>query len=103
MTDPIESEGVVEMWWVKNGSAKFRPLEESRFSRKHRFNIDGKWLFVCHYCERTFPIKMLTKDHKIPKVKGGNNKDINLLPACSKCNSEKGEKDYEVYLKEIRK
>lgn len=48
----------------------------------------------CYYCERPFGVAIYgtdivlakTKDHVIPKSKGGNNTKTNLVPACSKCN-----------------
>lgn len=48
----------------------------------------------CYYCERPFGVAVYgteivllkTKDHVIPKSKGGNNTQTNLVPACGKCN-----------------
>lgn len=44
---------------------------------------------TCAYCNST---KDLTLDHVIPKSKGGLNTWTNLVTACFKCNSRKGDK-----------
>lgn len=52
----------------------------------------------CYYCEREFNVahygsnKALakTKDHIIPRSRGGINKSPNLVPCCSECNGFKG-------------
>jgi hypothetical protein len=43
----------------------------------------------CMYCGST---KHLTIDHIIPKSKGGGDTWINLVVACSTCNTKKGDK-----------
>jgi hypothetical protein len=43
----------------------------------------------CQYCGAT---KHLTIDHIIPKSKGGGDSWINLVVACSSCNTKKGDK-----------
>lgn len=53
----------------------------------------------CHYCKERFGINNLTKDHIIPLSKGGNNNIANIVPACRACNSSKGNKDYETWIK----
>lgn len=59
-----------------------------------------KWKMVyglrCAYCCEdcsNFP----TIDHLLPRSKGGGNRLENLVLACSKCNSEKGDKLPEEY------
>jgi hypothetical protein len=37
--------------------------------------------------------KAITVDHIVPKAKGGTNRQINLIVMCSRCNSEKTDKD----------
>lgn len=52
----------------------------------------------CYYCEREFNIAHYgsnralakTKDHIIPRSRGGINKSPNLVPCCSECNGFKG-------------
>ncbi len=43
----------------------------------------------CQYCGST---KHLTIDHVIPKSKGGGDTWLNLVVACSTCNTKKGDK-----------
>jgi 5-methylcytosine-specific restriction endonuclease McrA len=43
----------------------------------------------CQYCGST---RHLTIDHIIPKSKGGSEEWTNLVVACSKCNTKKGDK-----------
>lgn len=52
----------------------------------------------CYYCQYEFGIYselrelnlIRTKDHIIPKSKGGNNSELNIIIACSQCNTLKG-------------
>ena len=37
-------------------------------------------------------VRLMTKDHVIPKSKGGKNVPSNYVTMCDKCNSEKGNK-----------
>lgn len=41
----------------------------------------------CHYCKRG-PVS-LTKDHVIPRARGGTNHYANLVPCCTPCNMRK--------------
>lgn len=47
---------------------------------------------TCQYCGKRFPAKDLTKDHVIPKVKGGRTSWDNVVAACGPCNTRKGDK-----------
>ena len=40
----------------------------------------------CHYCDSM----ATTRDHIVPKVKGGRNARWNLVPSCRLCNQAKG-------------
>lgn len=44
---------------------------------------------TCQYCLNSIPFNSATKDHVVPKSKGGTNHDFNLVLACRKCNTEK--------------
>lgn len=59
----------------------------------------------CIYCEGIFAQVMYegqkplikTRDHIIPKYKGGNNRDLNKVYACNDCNHLKGHKTPEEF------
>ena len=63
------------------------------------FDRDGG---VCHYCEEELPRNADWHiDHKTPVVKGGSNDSVNLVLSCAKCNIEKSDKDYELFVSSI--
>jgi len=49
----------------------------------------------CHYCGCG---GKLEEDHIIPVCKGGGHTKENIVPACKRCNAEKGVSDYEDYV-----
>ncbi|MDH5474771.1 MAG: HNH endonuclease [Cyclobacteriaceae bacterium] len=52
-----------------------------------RLNVFKRDSFTCQYCEKK---EHLTLDHVLPKSKGGRSTWNNLVTACSRCNSRKG-------------
>ena len=66
-------------------------------------NRDG---FNCHYCNQPLTLlsnrnNSVTRDHKIPKSKGGNKRgsgSTNIVLACFRCNSKKGDMEYNKFL-----
>ncbi len=64
-----------------------------RFFRNHivlnRMNILKRDDFVCQYCAKKS--NTMTIDHIVPKNKGGKDDWENLVAACSKCNTKKGD------------
>ena len=44
----------------------------------------------CVYCGINLTAETLTRDHVIPKVRGGYKGDRNIAPACRSCNEAKG-------------
>ncbi len=60
------------------------PYKGMVLTRENVFKRDG---FKCQYCGTT---KELTLDHLIPKAKGGKSSWNNLVTACKRCNSRKG-------------
>ncbi|GIR42240.1 MAG: hypothetical protein CM15mP53_01560 [Ectothiorhodospiraceae bacterium] len=51
------------------------------------FQRDAK---TCMYCGETFAVKDLSRDHIIPLSKGGEDKWMNSVTACKRCNNQKG-------------
>lgn len=60
------------------------PYKGVVLTRENVFKRDG---FKCQYCGTS---KELTLDHLIPKAKGGKTTWNNLVTACKRCNSKKG-------------
>jgi len=50
---------------------------------------------LCAYCGNQFTKNQLTKDHIVPRSKGGKNTWTNLVTCCKKCNGKKGDKTLE--------
>ncbi len=55
---------------------------------------------ICHYCQKKFPIKVLTMDHVIPLSRGGRSTKGNLVPCCKACNTAK-KSDFPAELEEL--
>lgn len=53
----------------------------------------------CIYCETQINADNATTDHIIPISTGGNNCQVNLMVCCSKCNNERGNIEFNRYLK----
>jgi 5-methylcytosine-specific restriction endonuclease McrA len=60
------------------------PYKGIVLTRENVFKRDG---FKCQYCGAS---KELTIDHLVPKAKGGKSSWSNLVTACKRCNSLKG-------------
>jgi hypothetical protein len=58
-------------------------------SKKVRFDIFKRDLFVCQYCGRKPPAVVLEVDHVIPVSGGGSSDEHNLLTSCFDCNRGK--------------
>lgn len=57
-------------------------------------HVEGKntWHFNLYALDENGNEVLMTKDHIIPKSKGGSNNINNLQPMCSQCNSKKADK-----------
>lgn len=47
----------------------------------------------CHYCQKPVIDRDKTKDHIVPRSKGGTSKSMNLVPSCRPCNWRKAAQD----------
>jgi len=63
--------------------------QKVKFSKYGVFSRDH---FTCLYCGCQPGVKNLTIDHVVPRCKGGKTDWTNVVAACSKCNSRKGDK-----------
>lgn len=63
-----------------------------------RKSIKDAWDNRCAYCGRTpivdASLTDLTIDHVRPKSKGGEDRTCNVIPACKRCNGQKGSDEW---------
>jgi len=64
--------------------------------RALRQSVHNRSKGACHYCGRTKGL--LTVDHVVPLARGGSWHISNLVGACSKCNSLKGNMSAEEFI-----
>ena len=87
--------------WLKNDPERMKLYSQKSRAKKQGVKIIDftyyQWIELieeykhcCAYCEKHF--MDLTIDHVIPLSKGGNHTKSNIVPACFKCNVEKGTK-----------
>ena len=65
-------------------------LREMKFNRQNLFERDG---YRCQYCGGSFPAKELNMDHVVPRDRGGKTNWENIVTACIRCNSRKGNRE----------
>lgn len=53
----------------------------------------------CYYCRRIIDLSEATRDHIVPKARGGKKRQENLVLACRACNHEKAHTPVSDYLK----
>lgn len=76
----------------------FNPHKHANVALSNK-TLFGRDRHVCAYCGGHFPnFHMLSKDHIMPKSRGGENTWMNCVTSCKDCNSKKGNKT----LKEAR-
>jgi hypothetical protein len=76
-------------------------LEEADFleSRELREAIHAREGGLCFYCLRRLTPTMRCLDHVVPRVQMGGNSYRNVVSACSECNSLKGERCAEDFVR----
>src|SRR5688572_19952990 len=68
-----------------------------------QYKMDADKLYCCYCGEQILFLSQLTIEHIVAKSKGGNNTPLNKTPCCKSCNSQKGNKYLDVWLKELVK
>ena len=62
------------------------------FSLPSHKNILIRENFTCAYCGCKITLRSITKDHVIPRSKGGKDDLLNVVAACKACNGKKSDK-----------
>jgi hypothetical protein len=68
-------------------------------TRERRQAIHAREGRYCFYCLGRLRPRVRCLDHVVARVRGGGNGYRNLVSACSECNSQKGERRAEDYLR----
>ncbi len=63
------------------------PRREVKFNRR---NIIARDEYKCQYCGKRFNASHLSIDHVLPRSRGGKSTWLNVVAACSPCNTRKG-------------
>jgi len=74
---------------VKGVDKNFRVRTVPPLSNSELFRRDQH---ICLYCGREFPVSELTRDHVVPRSRGGKNTWTNVVTACRRCNHYKGDR-----------
>ena len=70
----------------------FNPYKHSTVALTNR-TLFGRDRHVCAYCGGHFPnYNSLSRDHIMPRSRGGENTWMNVVTSCKECNAKKGAK-----------
>lgn len=105
-TDCKECYNITRKLTKNKAVAKFLNNTKHRTKEEGTYTLDD-WKSVmlafrgrCAYCGQTQSRgARLTRDHAVPVSKGGPTTRWNIVPACQKCNSRKGDNDLETWYK----
>lgn len=80
----------------------FDPYKHGRVALSNR-TLFGRDRNLCAYCGKHFPnYNHLSRDHIMPKSRGGKNEWMNVVTACRDCNANKGDKTLKEARMELR-
>lgn len=74
-------------------------MTSSEAKRLWRRSIKEHFNCTCVYCGETYELHELTLDHVQPRTYGGKNITSNLVPACLKCNQDKGSNEWKTWMR----
>lgn len=88
---------------VKSSNAKYKARKRNAIIGSSASSLIKSWAkaksFVCHYCQKRFPIHELTVDHVLSISKGGKHEASNLAKCCKTCNPSKGNRSIHGFCK----
>lgn len=70
---------------------------EPVFVSEYRYYVWNVEPVLCAYCNARLTKQTRTRDHVVPRSRGGPNGD-NLVPACAPCNRDKGDDHLLMYM-----
>lgn len=71
---------------VASDGAKHHPILSAHLTNRSLFARDNH---QCMYCGQHFSYKALTRDHIIPRSRGGKDEWTNVVASCLRCNQHK--------------
>lgn len=74
---------------VRGVDKNFRVRSIPPLTNKELFRRDSH---ICLYCGQTFKLHQLTRDHVVPRSRGGKNVWTNVVTACRRCNHYKSDR-----------
>jgi 5-methylcytosine-specific restriction endonuclease McrA len=74
-------------------------MTSSEAKRLWRRSIKEHFDCQCVYCGEHFETNELTLDHVHPKTFGGEDITSNIVPACRKCNQDKGSNNWLTWMR----
>ena len=82
----IRTSSIIAVKGEAKGKRRFRhpSLGNTELFRRDRH--------LCAYCGNVFPESKLTRDHIVPRSRGGADTWMNVVTACAKCNQHKDDK-----------
>ena len=75
-------------------------MTSSESKRLWRRAIKEHFNCTCVYCGGIYEKNELTIDHVKPRSNGGDSSLRNLVPACRKCNKDKGSKEWLTWMRQ---
>jgi len=75
-------------------------MTSSEAKRLWRRSIKEHFNCTCVYCGETYELHELTLDHVQPRTFGGEDITSNLVPACLKCNQDKGSNEWKSWMRD---
>jgi 5-methylcytosine-specific restriction endonuclease McrA len=74
-------------------------MTSSEAKRLWRRSIKLHFGCTCVYCGETYELHELTLDHVHPRSLGGENVNTNVVPACTRCNQDKGSNHWQSWMR----
>ena len=74
-------------------------MTSSEAKRLWRRSIKEHFGCTCVYCGETYELHELTLDHVHPRSLGGEDVNTNVVPACTRCNQDKGSNHWQSWMR----